>query len=111
MFSSIRLLILLIVTAASSAWLNAQNVVLTGVISGRVTDASGAIVPGASVIVRNLGTGVQQSAVSNRAGLYQFPALMSGTYSVTATSKGFQDVQVLTRVMVGNKPCRTSGFR
>jgi len=111
MFSSIRLLILLIVTAASSAWLNAQNVVLTGVISGRVTDASGAIVPGASVIVRNLGTGVQQSAVSNRAGLYQFPALMSGTYSVTATSKGFQDVQVLTRVMVGNTTLQDIRFQ
>jgi hypothetical protein len=42
--------------------LSAQNVVLAGSLGGRVTDQSGAGVPGASVVVRNLATGVQQSA-------------------------------------------------
>jgi hypothetical protein len=87
---------------ASCALLNAQNVVLTGAISGRVTDQSGAVVPGVSVVVRNLATGVNQSAESNHAGLYRFPALMPGTYSVTASLKGFRDVQALMRVLVGN---------
>jgi len=91
----------LLVLAASAA-LSAQNVVLTGTISGRVTDVEGAVIPGASVIVRNLGTGVQQSAVSNRAGLYQFPELMPGTYSLTASFQGFRDVEALVRVLVGN---------
>jgi len=80
----------------------AQNVVLTGAISGRVTDASGAIIPGASLVLRNLGTGVQQSALANQAGLYRFAALMPGTYSVTATLKGFRDSESLVRVLVGN---------
>ena len=87
---------------ASCASLAAQNVVLTGVISGRLTDQTGAVVPGVSVVVRNLATGVQQSTETNRAGLYQFLALMPGTYSVVATGKGFHDIQALVRVVVGN---------
>jgi hypothetical protein len=84
------------------ALLTAQNVVLTGAISGRVTDESGAILPEASVVVRNLNTGVEQSAVTNHAGLYQFPVLMPGTYSVTANAKGFHYVEGLLRVLVGS---------
>jgi len=82
--------------------LSAQNVVLTGALSGRVTDQSGAVVPGASVVVQNLETGVQQSAETNHTGLYRFPVLMPGSYSIRASSKGFRDVQGLARVLVGN---------
>ena len=91
-----------LVVLASCALLMAQNVVLTGSLSGRVTDRRGAVVPGASVVVRNLGTGVSQSSEANRAGLYRFPALMPGSYSITASLKGFRDVQGLVRVLVGN---------
>jgi len=87
---------------ASCVLLTAQNVVLTGSLGGRVTDQSGAVVPGASVVVENLATGVQQSAETNHAGLYRFPVVMPGNYSVTAGLKGFRDVQVLVRVLVGN---------
>ncbi|MGB8774510.1 MAG: carboxypeptidase regulatory-like domain-containing protein, partial [Terriglobales bacterium] len=80
----------------------AQNVVLTGSLGGRVTDSSGALVPGASVVVRNLATGVEQTADTNHDGLYRFPVVMPGTYSITASLKGFRDVQVLVRVLVGN---------
>jgi hypothetical protein len=82
--------------------LAAQNVVLSGAIGGRVTDQAGAVVPGASLVLRNLATDLQQSAVTNHAGLYQFLALMPGTYSVTATGKGFHDVEALVQVQVGN---------
>ncbi len=87
---------------ASCAMLAAQNVVLTGALSGRVTDQSGAVVPGVSVVVRNLATGVQQSAETNHAGLYWFPAVLPGSYSVHANSKGFREVEALVRVQVGN---------
>ena len=82
--------------------LPAQNAILTGAIGGRVTDQHGAVVPGVAVVVRNLATGLQQSAVANHSGLYRFLALMPGTYSVTASGKGFHDVEALVRVMVGN---------
>jgi hypothetical protein len=81
---------------------SAQNVVLTGAISGRVTDESLAVIPGTTLILRNLGTGVEQSTQTNHTGLYLFPALIPGNYSVTASLKGFRDAQVLVRVLVGN---------
>ena len=92
-----------VVVLASSVLLTAQNVVLTGALSGRVTDQSGAVVTGASVVVRNLGTSVKQSAETNHAGLYRFPALTPGSYSIAASLKGFRNVQAgLVRVLVGN---------
>jgi len=87
---------------ASCVMLAAQNVVLTGALSGRVTDPSGAVVRGASVVVQSLATGVQQFAETNHSGLYRLPVVMPGTYSITAGGKGFRDVQVLVRVLVGN---------
>jgi hypothetical protein len=91
-----------LVVLASCVLLIAQNVVLTGSLGGRVTDPTGAVVPGVSVAVTNLGTGVSQSAEANHAGLYRFPALTPGSYSITASLKGFRDVRGLVRVLVGN---------
>jgi len=82
--------------------MNAQNVVLTGSVGGRVTDESGAVVPGALVKLRNLSTGVEQSAETNHAGLYRFQVVMPGNYSLRGSVKGFRDVEVLARVLVGN---------
>jgi hypothetical protein len=93
---------IVLVVLASCLSLAAQNVVLTGALSGRVTDQSGAVVPGASVVVQNLKTGVKQSAKTNHTGLYGFPVLAPGPYSITASLKGFRDVQVQVQVLVGN---------
>ena len=87
---------------AGGALLTAQNVVLTGSLGGRVTDQSGAAVPGATVLLQNLATGVQQLAETNNAGLYRFPVLTPGSYSIATSLKGFRDVQALVRVLVGN---------
>jgi hypothetical protein len=95
-----------ILWANCGVFLTAQNSVLTGAIRGRVTDQSGAIAPGVSVLVRNLATGVEQSAVTNRAGHYQFPVLMPGTYSISAALKGFRDAQGLVSAQVGNTVLR-----
>jgi hypothetical protein len=82
--------------------LPAQNVVLTGAVSGSVTDSSGAIIGGASLVLQNLSTGVEQSSVTNHQGLYRFAAVMPGRYSITATHKGFSGAEALLRVQVGN---------
>jgi hypothetical protein len=82
--------------------LPAQNVVLSGALGGRITDLSGAVVPGAALEIRSLATGQQHTGLTGRDGTYQFLALMPGTYSVTATAKGFHEVEALVRVLVGN---------
>src|SRR5579863_2576156 len=97
-----RLLLAALFVLGSMLQLPAQNAVFSGAIGGRVTDQGGAIVPGAAVVLRNLATGLEQSDVTNRAGLYQFLALMPGAYSVTVTGKGFHDTEALVRVLVGN---------
>jgi hypothetical protein len=99
---TMRMLLAALFVLANTLQLSAQNVVLTGALSGLVRDQTGAVVSGAAVVVRNLATGVQQSAGTNSAGLYRFPVLMPGSYSIAASSKGFRDVQVLVRVLVGN---------
>jgi acyl-coenzyme A synthetase/AMP-(fatty) acid ligase len=58
-------------------------------ISGVVTDAQGSAVPGATVTVRNEGTGVESVRVTNEAGAYSSPPLVLGTYSVAVDLTGF----------------------
>ncbi|MGA8493779.1 MAG: carboxypeptidase regulatory-like domain-containing protein [Terriglobales bacterium] len=97
-----RLLLAALFVLAGLAHLPAQNVVLTGALSGRVTDQTGALVAGGVVAVQNLQTGVTQSAQTNQTGLYRFPVLAPGFYSIAATRQGFRDAQALVRVQVGN---------
>lgn len=94
--------VVVLVIVCSCTEVGAQNVVLTGSLGGRVADESGARLPGALVSVQNLATGVQQSDTTTRTGLYRFPEVMPGTYSVRVTLNGFREVQVLVRVLVGN---------
>lgn len=63
---------------------------LYGSIVGTVTDASGAAVPGATVSVRHAETGQTRAATTTSAGVYSFPTLPSGTYTVTVALSGFR---------------------
>ena len=56
---------------------------------GRITDASGAAVPGVAVRVVNAATNLAERATSNHAGDYTLPFLAPGTYSLDAASEGF----------------------
>jgi hypothetical protein len=62
----------------------------TSSLSGTVTDASKAVLPGASVTAINSETGVKATATTNSAGVYNFASLQPGTYKVTAQVTGFQ---------------------
>jgi hypothetical protein len=57
---------------------------------GTVTDSTGAVLPGATVIVKNTGTGITRTAESNRTGEYLFTGLQIGPYEVTVEAKGFR---------------------
>ena len=62
----------------------------TGRILGTVTDQTGGVIAGATVTVTNTGTGVARTLTTDQAGEYIAPNLNPGTYSVRATSMGFQ---------------------
>src|SRR5688572_5486045 len=62
----------------------------TGTISGSVTDPTGAVVPGATITVKNLGTGISRSTTSSENGRYEVSNLPVGDYEVSAGMAGFQ---------------------
>jgi len=64
-----------------------------GAISGTVRDASGAIVPGATVTVTHIDTNSTRSVVTDAQGFYRVPALEPGTYTVRTELSGFQTVE------------------
>src|ERR1039457_4858613 len=62
----------------------------TATISGRVTDASGAVVPGAQVTVVNTETNFENVTLSNADGLYRVPTLRPGPYRIEVKLTGFK---------------------
>jgi hypothetical protein len=64
---------------------------ITGSISGVVTDPSGAVVPGVTVVATSVSTSVQSTAVTDSKGFYRFATLNVDTYNVTASQQGFRD--------------------
>ena len=60
-----------------------------GQIEGTVRDQQGAVLPGATVTLRNEQTGVTRSAVTEGDGRYLFPSLAPGTFSVKVELQGF----------------------
>src|SRR5882757_4784071 len=62
----------------------------TGVISGRVTDSSGAIVPAAQVTIIQTETNTESKSETNSDGVYRVPSLRPGPYRVSVTASGFK---------------------
>lgn len=66
----------------------------SGSITGRTTDSSGKVLPNVAITLTNLATSQKKSTTSNSSGLYNFPDLLPGNYSLHAQLKGFQTVNV-----------------
>src|SRR5688500_1448897 len=102
MFKSLRrtgMLALAIMALSTAAF--AQSAA-TGNIEGLVTDASGGVLPGVTVVVRNIETNATREAVTDENGRYRASALEPGTYEVTVTLAAFQAKPVTNiAVLVG----------
>jgi hypothetical protein len=73
----------------------------TGSLRGTVTDASGAVVAGANVIAANAATAATRTVVTNQEGIYVFPELAIGSYSLLVSHEGLESqkqegIEVLT---------------
>jgi hypothetical protein len=69
-------------------------------LSGVVSDAQGAVIPGVKVVVQQTG-GSTFSAVTNAQGVYVVPNLIAAEYTITASAPGFASVEKRTLVLVG----------
>lgn len=65
---------------------------LRAAISGTVVDSTGAAVPGVSIEVKNTGTGVTRTVLTNELGRYSIPEIAIGRVDVRATLAGFQSI-------------------
>jgi hypothetical protein len=80
------------IVALLVAWTSiaTAQVRITGGISGTVADNTGGVVPGATVQLKDEGTGATRETVTSAEGAFAFPDLSSGSFQVTISLQGFQ---------------------
>src|ERR1019366_7474700 len=80
-----------LVTLILSLWLSApaNGQAVGATLSGTVSDASGAALVDATVLIQYVATGVTREAKADSAGFYSAPNLTPGSYKVTVTAAGF----------------------
>ena len=102
MFSAVAVLGLLM--CASTPLSQAQQLGGAGTITGTVSDPTGAVIPGATVGIRNPVSGFERTAVTNKAGTFNIPNVPFNNYHLTANAPGFahyaQDIDVRSIVPV-----------
>src|SRR5258708_26324241 len=76
-------LILLVISSTVSGQVSTASV------NGVVRDPQGAVIPGATIVLRSVDTGVQHSSVSNGAGNYVILNITPGRYTIQASARGF----------------------
>lgn len=64
--------------------------ILYGGLVGNVTDSSDAAIPGAKVTINHVATGTTREATTNESGIFRFPTIPPGTYTVTVQTDGFR---------------------
>jgi len=81
---SISVLLLCLAVSIASAQTTSTSIL------GTVTDASGSVVVGAKVVLRNVRTGITRTAQTTATGDYNFPLLDVGEYQITVEMPGFK---------------------
>jgi hypothetical protein len=94
------ILAVLVIAAVMAPSMMAQSLI-SGDLTGTVTDPSGAVVSGATVTLQSLSTGATRNATTGANGTYRFSLLSPGQYTVTVTATGFSKAQTQTTVNVG----------
>ena len=94
------LCLLMLLAAGAPAWAQFE----TASVLGRVQDSTGAAVPGATVTLTNVDTGVVATKVTDGEGSYEFFTVRIGTYEVGAVLGGFTPAKVTgVKVTIGSR--------
>jgi hypothetical protein len=78
---------------SAGAWAQGGGASQTGTINGKVADTSGAVLPGVTVTASSSALMGLQTAVTNDQGLYRFPAVPPGAYSLSYELPGFRTIR------------------
>jgi hypothetical protein len=94
-FGTLAALLLVLSPLAFSQTITTADVV------GVVSDTSGAVVPGAKVTIKSLGSGESRTETTNAEGQYRFPLMKPGDYEISADSKGLKSNLIKVTLLVG----------
>jgi hypothetical protein len=83
------------------AWCTSGQTIVTGGLTGTITDASGATVEGANLTLKNVATGETFTATSSAGGVYHFALLKPGTYTLTVSKEGFKGASANATIQLG----------
>jgi hypothetical protein len=86
-------LVALLGLGVASAFAQGGGASTTGTITGRVTDTSGAVLPGVTVTIASPSLLGQQTTTTNEQGLYRFAAVPPGVYTITYELAGFNTLR------------------
>src|SRR5687767_1737750 len=81
---------------------NASAQTTSGSMSGTVIDAQNQVVPGADVVITNQRTQEVRRTVTNEVGLFEFPGLQPGPYTVRAELSGFRPIEIRDNMVLAN---------
>src|SRR5262249_50957732 len=99
----LSLLCVLLLSHAVDAFAQTGN----GQVTGVVQDPTKALVPGVTITLSNANTGITNTQITNESGVYTFPSVPPGTYSVSASLSGFK-TSVTNGVQVSLVPVRVN---
>lgn len=100
--AAILLLLVSVFALSVAGWAQAAN----GTITGRVTDSTGALLPGTDVTLTRTDTGLVLKTVTNGAGVYNFPSLQTGPFLVETSRSGFKTAKA-SLVLTVNQTAET----
>jgi hypothetical protein len=98
LFRKLTVVLFVMLFAALAAF---AQTVISGDLTGTVTDQQGAVVTDAKVTLKSLATGSIETTTTNKTGAYRFSLLKPGKYTVTVAQAGFKKVEVTTEISVG----------
>jgi len=87
-----RVLLSVFLLLACAGFAGAQTV--QGVVTGTIFDSTGASIPGAGVVLTNVGTGINQETKANTSGEYRFSLVPPGAYKLDVKAAGFTEKQI-----------------
>jgi hypothetical protein len=97
------LVVLVVLSLLCASTAPAQD---TAAVVGTVADTSGAVIPGATVTITNVGTSVSQTAQTSDSGDYVFTLLQVGTYAIKVEQKGFKSYVAPSITLAGGDRTR-----